>query len=112
MGAVGARWRKVLAAESHAARHGWFGADSRAEVARVLARRHARWLGTGPVTVADRRLLFGGPSPRRTSLDTVERVVVTGAAVWVLRRHAHDWLIECASPADAGALADAFEAVE
>ena len=100
----------MLAAEAAAARRRWPGGASNAFVAERLGDRPARWEGPGDVAVAD-RLVFRGPTVRRTSLSTVERVVVHERLVWVQRRRAHDWLIRCASRAGAGALADAFEAV-
>ena len=101
----------MLAAESQAARRRWPGGVTNARVVERLGDRRAEWEGPGSVAVAGGRLVFRGPTVRRTSLGTVERVVARDDLVWVWRRRAHDWLIWCASPADADALADAFAAV-
>ena len=74
---------------------------------RRLSRR-ADWQGPGAVGLTDQSLVFDGPRTRRTSLRTIESVVRRGETVWLRRRRAHDWLVRCASEADAVALADAL----
>lgn len=119
--ASGARWRKVLAAEARAAVRatttwaGWWlfrrAVPPRPDaVVRALAGRSVAWAGTGGARVTDTHLVFeptfeAAGTRRRTSLDTVEGVVVAGPIVWVRRRRAYDWLVRFASEADAARVA-------
>ena len=76
-------------------------------VAERLAESGA-WLGPGDVGVEDGRLVLRGPTTNTAGLATIEEVVQDDDLVWVRRRRAHDWLVACASEADAQALAESL----
>ncbi|WP_420456123.1 hypothetical protein [Rubrivirga sp.] len=78
------------------------------QVVGALAEAPAEWEGSGPVRVTATHLVFEGERPRRTSLKTVTGAVRAGTSVWVQRRRAHDWLVECRTDAEAEALVDAL----
>ena len=66
-----------------------------------LSEREAGWSGPGLVALTDRALVFDGGPRRTTSLGTVRDVRRHHEYVWVGRARAHDWLVRCATPADA-----------
>lgn len=53
-------------------------------------------------------MIFEGDRTRQTSLRTIEGVVQSEDVLWVQRRSAHDWLVQCATESDATTLADAL----
>lgn len=78
---------------------------------RQLAEEPAGWSGPGPVRVTHQHLVLGtGRQRRRASLGTVASVAREGAAVWVHRRRAHDWLVRCADEAGAARVVEALRA--
>ena len=80
---------------------------------RWLGDREGAWGGPGTAAIDDRRLILAGDHRRHASLRTIERVRRSRRHVWVERTHAHDWLVRCATEADADRLAALLqEAVE
>ncbi len=103
--ARGARWRRVLDAEERRRGVRWYGTASQKQLAERLAEAPVAWPGTGAVIVDATRLIFDDQRRRQTaSLSTITSVVRHGTAVWVRRRRAHNWLVECASESDAKGL--------
>ncbi|WP_412060925.1 hypothetical protein [Rubrivirga sp. IMCC45206] len=100
--AKGARWRRVLDVEERRRGVRWFGTVSQTELAERLAEAPVTWTGAGSVFVDATRLVLDDPRRRQTaSLSTITSVVRHEDTVWVRRQRAHNWLIECASEADA-----------
>lgn len=92
-----------------AARRHLLGAHRDPETLRRIARRSPEdaWSAPAKGIVRTTRLVVSRPgeNPRRASSFTIADVVRDGAVVWIRRRNAVDWLVECRDEADAGRLA-------
>lgn len=98
----------MLASDVRDATRGWFGEPPRRTVFRRLESGRKAWEGTGTVTVTDEHLVFEGARRRRTSLHTIRGVERYEEAVWIHRRNAHDWLVQCQDDDEAKALVAAL----